>query len=150
MPPGPSSNHQRVKFSLPGIFSSSISPPILEVLSSFQMTTISTENSSHDAQQERKPTPLPKFQVFIVYLIQFAEPITALVIYPFVNQFVRDTGITNGDETKTGYYAGVIVSRQESIHCNVFLRLNSLGIRFLPDGMLDRCSVGISIRPVRS
>jgi hypothetical protein len=54
-------------------------------------------------------TPLPLLQLFITYLIQFAEPITALVIYPFVNKLVRDTGITNGDETKTGYYAGVIV-----------------------------------------
>ena len=56
-----------------------------------------------------KPTPLPKFQIFIVLLIQFGEPITALVIYPFVNQFVRETGIINGDERKTGYYAGIIV-----------------------------------------
>jgi len=56
-----------------------------------------------------KPTPLPKFQIFIVLLIQFAEPITALVIYPFINQFIRETGITNGDERKTGYYAGIIV-----------------------------------------
>jgi hypothetical protein len=55
-------------------------------------------------------TPLPKFQLFLVLLIQFAEPITASVIYPFVNQFVRDTGITRGDDKKTGYYAGVIVS----------------------------------------
>ncbi|KAJ7771274.1 major facilitator superfamily domain-containing protein, partial [Mycena maculata] len=40
-------------------------------------------------------------------LIQFAEPITALVIYPFIIQFVRDTGVTGGDETKTGF-AGII------------------------------------------
>jgi len=64
------------------------------------------ESATH---RRRRPTPLPKFQLFIVFLIQFAEPVTALVIYPFVNQFVRDTGITRGDETKTGYYAGMIV-----------------------------------------
>ncbi|KAG5653634.1 hypothetical protein H0H81_011736 [Sphagnurus paluster] len=56
-----------------------------------------------------KRTPLPKFQLFIVFLIQLAEPITGTVIYPFVNQFVRDTGITQGDERKTGYYAGILV-----------------------------------------
>ncbi|KAG6904735.1 hypothetical protein DXG01_007554 [Tephrocybe rancida] len=33
----------------------------------------------------------------------------ATVIYPFINQFVRDTGVTRGDERKTGYYAGVIL-----------------------------------------
>ena len=55
---------------------------------------------------------MPKLQVFIAFLIQFAEPVTATVIYPFVNQFVRETGITGGDEAKTGYYAGIVVSRQ--------------------------------------
>jgi len=70
------------------------------------------DTHNHDAAIHstwEKPTPLPKFQIFIVFLIQFAEPITALVIYPFINQFIRETGITNGDERKTGYYAGIIV-----------------------------------------
>ena len=60
---------------------------------------------------ESKPTrtPLPKLQIFILFLTLFSEPITGLVIYPFVNQFVRETGITQGDERKTGYYAGIIV-----------------------------------------
>ena len=57
-----------------------------------------------------KPTPLPIYQLFIVYLTQFTEPLTGSVIYPFINQFVRDTGVIDGDERKTGYYAGVIVS----------------------------------------
>ena len=54
-------------------------------------------------------TPLPKLQIFILFLTLFSEPITGLVIYPFVNQFVRETGITQGDERKTGHYAGIIV-----------------------------------------
>ena len=58
---------------------------------------------------DSKPTPLPKLQIFILFLTLFSEPITGLVIYPFVNQFVRETGITQGDERKTGYYAGIIV-----------------------------------------
>ncbi|KAK7017703.1 major facilitator superfamily multidrug-resistance DHA1 sub-family [Favolaschia claudopus] len=58
----------------------------------------------------RKPTPLPRLQLFILILIQFSEPVTALVIYPFIIQFVRDTGVTGNDETKTGYYAGLIES----------------------------------------
>ena len=56
-----------------------------------------------------KRTPLPKLQIFIVFLTLFSEPITGIVIYPFINQFVRETGITQGDERKTGYYAGIIV-----------------------------------------
>ncbi|KAG6816274.1 hypothetical protein H0H87_007311 [Tephrocybe sp. NHM501043] len=68
-----------------------------------------TTNEIHNPPKPKR-TPLPKFQLFIVLLIQFAEPITATVIYPFINQFVRDTGVINGDERKTGYYAGAIES----------------------------------------
>lgn len=62
-----------------------------------------------NAKDESDVTPLPWRQLLIVYLIQFAEPITATVIYPFINPFVRSTGVTGGDETKTGYFAGLIV-----------------------------------------
>ncbi|KAJ3823878.1 major facilitator superfamily domain-containing protein [Lentinula raphanica] len=65
-------------------------------------------SSTSAAVQPR--TPLPKLQLFLVLLIQIAEPITAEVIYPFIIGAVRNTGITNGDEKKTGYYAGVIES----------------------------------------
>ncbi|KAJ7056720.1 major facilitator superfamily multidrug-resistance, DHA1 sub-family [Mycena amicta] len=58
----------------------------------------------------KKRTPLPKLQVFILLFIQFSEPVTALVIYPFIVQFIRDIGITGGDESKTGYFAGIIES----------------------------------------
>ncbi|KAF8634151.1 hypothetical protein AX15_001051 [Amanita polypyramis BW_CC] len=76
-------------------------------------------DSEHFSGQNENPdnkigrdgiTPLPWSQLSILCLIQFAEPVTATVIYPFVNQFVRETGITAGDETKTGYYAGIIES----------------------------------------
>ncbi|KAJ7484262.1 major facilitator superfamily multidrug-resistance, DHA1 sub-family [Mycena latifolia] len=55
-------------------------------------------------------TPLPKLQLTIAILIQAAEALSATVIFPFVPQFVRDTGITGGDERKTGYWAGVLES----------------------------------------
>ena len=61
---------------------------------------------------DNKPTPLPKLQIFILFLTLFSEPIAGLVIYPFVNRFVLETGITQGDERKTGYYAGIIVRQQ--------------------------------------
>jgi hypothetical protein len=77
-----------------------------------RMTLETGENSPYEGNERtiRKRTPLPKFQLFIVSLIQFAEPVTATVIYPFINQFVRETGVTGGDERKTGYFAGIIVS----------------------------------------
>jgi len=69
-------------------------------------------NDIHDD----KRTPLPMAQLISVFLIQGAEPVTATVIYPFINQFIRETGITNGNEAKTGYYAGIIV-RQPPATC---------------------------------
>ncbi|KAJ7579081.1 major facilitator superfamily multidrug-resistance, DHA1 sub-family [Mycena floridula] len=62
------------------------------------------------APQQQKRTPLPKFQLFVLFALQFTEPLTATCIYPFVPELVRNTGITHGDEAKTGYYAGIIES----------------------------------------
>ena len=77
---------------------------------------IEPPTTTQDKLELKSRTPLPKFQLFLVCLIQFAEPPTASVIYPFVNQFVRATGIIQGDDRKTGYYAGVIVSLLFYIH----------------------------------
>jgi MFS family permease len=64
----------------------------------------------HEDGPKRPPRKLDMFQLLLILLVQMAEPITATVIFPFVNQFVRETGITGGDERKTGYYAGLIES----------------------------------------
>jgi len=61
-------------------------------------------------------TPLPVIPLVSVLLLQLSEPITGTVIYPFINQFVRETGITGGDELKTGYYAGIIVRYRNFIY----------------------------------
>ncbi|KAJ7111799.1 major facilitator superfamily multidrug-resistance, DHA1 sub-family [Mycena epipterygia] len=91
--------------------------------------TRSQYSDEQEAPSPRKRTPLPKFQLFILLSIQFAEPITALVIYPFVVQFVRDTGITGGDEAKTGFYAGLLESSfflAESLTVFMFGRLSDI------------------------
>lgn len=54
-------------------------------------------------------TPLPKLQLGVCTLIQFAEPITALCILPFINQLVSELDITRGDQSRVGYYVGIIV-----------------------------------------
>ncbi|KAF8069881.1 major facilitator superfamily domain-containing protein [Lyophyllum atratum] len=72
--------------------------------------TASAEAAAPHTRPSTKKKPLPLVQLIILLLIQFSEPVTSTVIYPFVNQFVRDTGITRGDEKKTGYYAGIIES----------------------------------------
>lgn len=68
-------------------------------------------NERHQAIQVSIPTPLPKLQLFLVILVQFAEPVTSTVIFPFIPQLIRISGITHGDEKSIGYYAGMIVRR---------------------------------------
>ncbi|KAJ7595446.1 member of major facilitator superfamily multidrug-resistance, DHA1 sub-family [Mycena floridula] len=55
-------------------------------------------------------TPLPWAQLSISIFLQLAEPLTSQVIYPFSPQLIRDIGITNGDESKVGYYVGIVQS----------------------------------------
>ncbi|KAK7043862.1 hypothetical protein VNI00_008028 [Paramarasmius palmivorus] len=62
------------------------------------------------SDERPRSTPLPKLQIALVLLIVCTEPITATVIYPFIPKFIRSTGITGGDEKRTGYYAGIIES----------------------------------------
>ncbi|EGO24783.1 hypothetical protein SERLADRAFT_415754 [Serpula lacrymans var. lacrymans S7.9] len=71
--------------------------------------TLADLSDNRNLQRPRR-TPLPKIQLSILLFIQLAEPVTCTVIYPFVNQLVRQTGITGGDERKTGYFAGLIES----------------------------------------
>lgn len=48
---------------------------------------VQTERTALLRQGEREnTTPLPKLQVFILIVAQLAEPISATVIFPFINQ----------------------------------------------------------------
>jgi len=67
----------------------------------------STQDPEASQLQE---TPLPKLQLFLLLYLQLAEPVTSTVVYPFVNQLVRRTGVTDGNDEKTGYFAGLIES----------------------------------------
>lgn len=97
----------------------------------------------------KKRTPLPKAQLFIVLLIQFCEPISAGVIYPFMPQFVRDTGITRGDEAKVGHYAGIIV---RAVSTSSFGRRpnGKSGIGILLWGMRNCVLLGDRLRCIRT
>ena len=89
-------------------------------------TQVDEESPLLRSQQAKvKRTPLPWFQLCIVLVLQLAEPLTSQVIYPFTPQvrrlrilspyisypyqLMRDIGITHGDETKVGYYVGLMV-----------------------------------------
>ncbi|KAG1785988.1 major facilitator superfamily domain-containing protein [Suillus plorans] len=55
-------------------------------------------------------TPLPKLQIGILMSLQLAEPIASTSIFPYINQLIRELGITGGDDAAVGYYAGIIES----------------------------------------
>ncbi|KAF5327120.1 hypothetical protein D9619_004721 [Psilocybe cf. subviscida] len=63
-------------------------------------------------QQRAKKTrtPLDRLQIAIVLLLQVCEPICSQSIYPYINELVSKLDIIGGDETKIGYYAGLIES----------------------------------------
>lgn len=67
--------------------------------------------ASIEEKPSPKPTPLPRLQVSILLLMLLSEPCTAAVLLPFINNLVFEVGITHGDKSKVGYYAGLIVSR---------------------------------------
>ncbi|KAG1740058.1 MFS general substrate transporter [Suillus lakei] len=59
----------------------------------------------------KKPkTPLPKLQIGILMTLQLVEPIASMSIFPYINQLIRELGITGGDDAAVGYYAGIIES----------------------------------------
>jgi MFS family permease len=92
---------------------------------------------SPQKQKKTTRTPLPWFQFSLVLFLQLAEPLTSQVIYPFTpevclntlfirlitdlliyKQLIRELGITHGNESKVGYYVGLMVSRSYSSLCN--------------------------------
>ncbi|EIW54332.1 MFS general substrate transporter [Trametes versicolor FP-101664 SS1] len=87
------------------------SRPVEDVLEETTPLLLAAESQgSGDGVGAKTPTPLPKGQISILMLLGLAEPITALCIYPFINQLITDLDITGGDERKVGYYAGMIES----------------------------------------
>ena len=64
-----------------------------------------------DEENATKETPLPLRQLAIVYLIQSCEPLTGLVIYPFIAELVQEMGITGGNDKATAFYAGELMLR---------------------------------------
>ncbi|KAG2155856.1 MFS general substrate transporter [Suillus bovinus] len=63
------------------------------------------------AKGSKKPkTPLPKFQIALLLTLQLSEPIASTSIFPYINQLIRELGITGGGDAAVGYYAGIIES----------------------------------------
>ncbi|KEP46584.1 MFS general substrate transporter, partial [Rhizoctonia solani 123E] len=90
--------------------------PLLEsTQGSHENISPSVEGASSSALRqyegdEQKRTPLPMKQITVLLLVLLSEPIAYSVIYPFIARLVNETGVTGGNESKIGYYAGMIES----------------------------------------
>lgn len=63
------------------------------------------------AMAPRNPTtPLPQFQTGILMMLELAETVASMSIYPYINQLIREIDITGGDDAALGYYVGLIDS----------------------------------------
>lgn len=110
------------------------------------MDLVLESNNLLSAGRKLKSTPLPKMHDFFVVLMQLAESISVTVMFPFINQFVISTGITGGDEKKSGYYAGMLVSMFPPGYKVCFSYYTMSGIGVLSLTKYDRRAVGQSFR----
>nr|A0A286LF01.1 RecName: Full=Major facilitator-type transporter psiT2; AltName: Full=Psilocybin biosynthesis cluster transporter 2 [Psilocybe cyanescens]ASU62249.1 putative transporter [Psilocybe cyanescens] len=88
-----------------------------------------------DSKAKQIPTPIPKKQLGVLFSIRFTEPIIYSHLWPYINQFVNDIGVADGNPRYVGFYSGLI----ESVFacgevCSIF--------------MLSRLSDRIGRRPV--
>jgi len=72
---------------------------------------LNAQLKNRDARGNETPrTPLPKVQIGILSLVHVVTPVSSQSIYPYINQLVRELDITHGDESRVGYYVGLIES----------------------------------------
>ncbi|KAG1798564.1 major facilitator superfamily domain-containing protein [Suillus plorans] len=74
-------------------------------------------------------TPLPKLQIGILISLHLVEPIASTSIFPYINQLIRELGITGGDDAAVGYYAGIIESLFFAVQALTVLRRGRLSDR---------------------
>lgn len=95
-----------------------------------KQTSLQTDSSSDDAEEDDKP--LPKDQIFLLCFARLVEPIAFFCIFPFINQMIWDTGEVA--ETDVGFYSGLIVSHGLYLH-----------LLHHYDGLSLMCNPGVSI-----
>jgi hypothetical protein len=57
---------------------------------------------------EANQTPLPKIQLAVLCSLRLLDPLAFTQIFPYVNQFMNDLGLTN-DSSQIGFYSGLVV-----------------------------------------
>ncbi|KAG2106600.1 major facilitator superfamily domain-containing protein [Suillus discolor] len=67
-------------------------------------------------EQPTAKTPLPWDQLWILLLLEMPEFLSSGTLAPFIPQLIRDTGVTHGDESQVGHYAGILQSSYYAAH----------------------------------
>ncbi|KAG1858642.1 MFS multidrug-resistance DHA1 sub-family [Suillus tomentosus] len=67
-------------------------------------------------EQPMTRTPLPWKQFSVILFLEMLDPLSSQTLAPFIPQLVRDIGVTHGDESQVGRYAGIIQSSYYAAH----------------------------------
>ncbi|KAG2737162.1 MFS general substrate transporter [Suillus brevipes Sb2] len=69
-----------------------------------------------ESEQPTAKTPLPWDQFWIILFLQLSDPLSSQTLAPFIPQLIRDIGVTHGDESQVGHYAGILQSSYFAAH----------------------------------
>ncbi|KAG1901184.1 major facilitator superfamily domain-containing protein [Suillus fuscotomentosus] len=67
-------------------------------------------------EQPKAKTPLPWDQFWIILLVEMPDFLSSGTLAPFIPQLIRDIGVTHGDESQVGHYAGILQSSYYAAH----------------------------------
>ncbi|KAG1819414.1 major facilitator superfamily domain-containing protein [Suillus variegatus] len=67
-------------------------------------------------EQPTAKTPLPWDQFWILLLLEMPDFLSSRTLIPFIPQLIRDIGVTHGDESQVGHYAGILQSSYYAAH----------------------------------
>ncbi|KAG1798072.1 MFS multidrug-resistance DHA1 sub-family [Suillus plorans] len=67
-------------------------------------------------EQPTAKTPLPWNQFWILLLLEMPDFLSSRTLIPFIPQLIRDIGVTHGDESQVGHYAGILQSSYYAAH----------------------------------
>ncbi|KAG1901110.1 uncharacterized protein F5891DRAFT_1223683 [Suillus fuscotomentosus] len=87
-------------------------------------------------EQPMAKTPLPWDQIWVILLLEMSEILSSRTLNPFIPQLIRDIGVTRGDESQVGHYAGILESSYYAAHTlTVSIGVNSISISMFSFGL---------------
>ncbi|PPQ98760.1 psilocybin transporter (PsiT) [Panaeolus cyanescens] len=108
-------------------------------------SSFSSRDDIEDQKHQKTRTPIPTGQLGVLFSIRFTEPIIYSHLWPYINQFVNDIGVADGNPRNVGFYSGLI----ESVFacgevCSIFV-LSRLSDRIGRRPVLLPSALGIAI-----